>query len=308
MNDILLLSGVLVKKIWGGNYFKDVLKITNENEKYGELWSLSAIKDYDSIILNGKYKGLTLNEVYNLDKSLFAYSKVLSFPTLIKIISAYDDLSVQVHPNDEYALKNENSIGKTEGWLILSCEENSYIVYGHNAKDKEELKRKIDNNEYDTLLNKVKVKKGDFFKIPSGMIHAIGKGVTLLEIQQSSDITYRFYDYNRVDDNGNHRPLHINKALDVTTYNDDLSYENVFALNKELIWKNEYFEVRLFNIKDELILSTKNDYLMVSVIYGNVKVKDTSLSLGNSFIITSNNTVKLLSENGKIVVSKYIGK
>ena len=140
------------------------------------------------------------------------------------------------------------------------------------------------------------------------MIHAIGKGVTLLEIQQSSDITYRFYDYNRVDDNGNHRPLHINKALDVTTYNDDLSYENVFALNKELIWNNEYFEVRLFNIKDELILSTKNDYLMVSVIYGNVKVKDTSLSLGNSFIITSNNTVKLLSENGKIVVSKYRGK
>ena len=122
MNDILLLSGVLVKKIWGGNYFKDVLKITNENEKYGELWSLSAIKDYDSIILNGKYKGLTLNEVYNLDKSLFANSEVLSFPTLIKIISAYDDLSVQVHPNDEYALKNENSIGKTEGWLILSCE------------------------------------------------------------------------------------------------------------------------------------------------------------------------------------------
>ena len=108
MNDILLLSGVLVKKIWGGNYFKDVLKITNENEKYGELWSLSAIKDYESIILNGKYKGLTLNEVYNLDKSLFGNSEVFSFPTLIKIISAYDDLSVQVHPNDEYALKNEN--------------------------------------------------------------------------------------------------------------------------------------------------------------------------------------------------------
>lgn len=308
MNDVLFLSGVLVKKIWGGNYFKDVLKITNEDEKYGELWSLSAIKDYDSIILNGKYKGLTLREVYNIDKSLFTNNERLMFPTLIKIISASEDLSVQVHPNDEYALKYENGSGKTEGWLILSCENDSYIVFGHNAKSKEELKSKIDNNDYETLLNKVKVKKGDFFEIPSGMIHAIGKGVTLLEIQQSSDITYRFYDYNRVDDNGNCRPLHINKALDVTTYNDNLSYENVFDTNKELIWNNKYFEVRLFNINKELNLSTKNDYLMVSVIEGDVKVKDTKLSLGNSFIITRNNTVKLLSSNAKIVVSKYVGE
>ena len=213
---ILLLSAPLKEVIWGGNYFKDVLNVTTSDEKIGEMWSCSAHKNGQSIIKNGCFKGKTLEYVYKNHKELFDNSSLDEFPILVKLIATTDKLSVQVHPNDEYALKYENQYGKTEGWLILDENENSEIVIGHNAKNKEELIEYINNDDYDGLLRKKVVKTGEFYPIPSGTIHALGANIVLLEIQQSSDVTYRFYDYHRKDAMGNERPLHINKAVEVT--------------------------------------------------------------------------------------------
>src|SRR5690606_31738382 len=142
---------------------------------------------------------------------------VREYPLLVKILDAADDLSVQVHPNDSYAREVEGvPYGKTECWYVLSAEEGAELVLGHHAKTREELVQMMDQGEWDKLLRRIKVKAGDFIYVPSGTIHAIGKGIVILETQQSSDITYRVYDYDRRDSMGNKRELHLDRAREVT--------------------------------------------------------------------------------------------
>ena len=244
------------------------------------------------------------------------------FPILIKLIAARDKLSVQVHPSDEYALKNEGQYGKTEGWLILDKKEDSSLIIGHNAKNKEELEAftntqysQIDKFIFDKLdsisdeaSKEVKVNRGDFFPIEAGTIHAIGKNIVLLEVQQSSDVTYRFYDYHRVDKNGNERELHIKKACEVTSFVPyDYNVKNINSLKTPSLWKNKYFEVDYINVDGSTEISNEEkDYLILTVAEGEVELEGRTLKYGESAILTSNCQKALLKGKGKVIISKSL--
>ena len=303
MEKVLLLSAPLKEVIWGGNYFKDVLKVTNSDEKIGEMWSCSAHKNGQSIIKNGRFKGQTLDYVYKNHKDLFNNSTLDEFPILVKLIATSDKLSVQVHPDDKYAKENENQFGKTEGWLILDANKDSSIIVSHNAKNKEELIKYIENDDYDNLLKQVNVKKGEFYPINSGTIHALGKDIVLLEIQQSSDVTYRFYDYHRKDKDGNERPLHVKKAIEVTSFDQyDFDVKNCFTQDIDVLWDNKYFTVKYQEVNEQYILEN-DSYRIITVIDGNVCVEGNNISKGESFIVTSQAKEIELLGNAKIVIT-----
>lgn len=205
--------------LWGGTrlhkFFPDCTA-----DPAAEAWVLSCHKDGQSTVTNGPLSGKTLSEaidVFGAD-ALGENGKAFDFfPVLIKLIDAKKDLSVQVHPDDDYARKNENSYGKTEMWYVVDCEEGARLFYGFKDKiSKEEFKQRIKENTLTDALRSVDVKKGDCFFIPSGTIHAIGSGMLIAEIQQNSNCTYRVYDYGRLGADGKPRQLHIEKALDVT--------------------------------------------------------------------------------------------
>lgn len=303
MPDILFLSAPLKERIWGGNYFKDELKVTDSNKKIGEMWSCSGYCQGESYILEGIYKGLTLSQVYKNHCELFGNPKAKEFPILIKIISADDNLSVQVHPNDEYARKYENSSGKTEGWLILKHAPEASLVVGHNASSKEELVSMIESDDYDQLLKKVKVNDGEFYPIPSGTIHAIGKGIVLLEVQQSSDITYRFYDYHRKDKDGEERELHVKKAIDVTNIKPySQKIKNINDIQSGELYSNQYFNIFVKSIDEVGTIENANGYKIISVIDGEFKVDGHSIKLGDSFIVTALDKSVEVKGNGRIAI------
>ncbi|MBQ5994877.1 MAG: class I mannose-6-phosphate isomerase [Clostridia bacterium] len=206
--------------LWGGTKLKTDFGFESELDKLAEGWMLSCHKDGESIVDSGEFKGKTLSEYIGIKGKSVLGSNAEGydfFPILIKLIDAKDNLSVQVHPDNEYALRVEGEYGKTECWYILDCDEGAELIYGFKKKiDADEFKRRIADGSFLEVVNRVKVKKGDFFFIEAGTLHAIGKGILLCEIQQNSNTTYRVYDYDRVDKYGNRRPLHTEKAIDVT--------------------------------------------------------------------------------------------
>ena len=207
----LKLKPALKDYLWGGTRLKTEYKMETNLEKVAEAWVLSTHKDGAGIVLNGELEGKTLTEAvaaFGTDCLGENGKKFSYFPILIKLIDAKDDLSVQVHPDDEYALRVEGEYGKTEMWYIVDCEEGATLYYGFKEEiSKEQFRAKIADNTITDVLNKVPVKKGDVFFIPSGTIHAIGKGILIAEIQQNSNTTYRVSDYGRLGADGN--PAHF---------------------------------------------------------------------------------------------------
>lgn len=216
---ILKLKPVCLDKVWGGSKLKDIYSYDCSN-KTGEAWGISAHQQVSSTIISEPYQGMTLRQLYLQERQLFGHYPKPEFPILIKVIDAMDDLSIQVHPDDDYAKEHENAYGKTECWYILDADPNTDIIIGHKAKDRASFIKAMETQQLETILNKFPVKKGDLFNIYAGTVHAICKGTLLLEIQQSSDVTYRLYDYNRLD-KGKLRDLHIDQALDVIRFPDN---------------------------------------------------------------------------------------
>ncbi|WP_432666453.1 mannose-6-phosphate isomerase, class I [Wukongibacter baidiensis] len=203
------------KKIWGGRDL-GLIKENLPEGRIGESWEVACHPKGTSIISNGEFRGMGLDQLIKLkgEELIGTHIQKDSFPLLIKLINAKDKLSVQVHPNDEYGKKTEGEMGKTEVWYVMEAKEGANLIVGtKNISQKEEFQDAIENGGLDQYLNKVPVKKGDVIFIKSGLIHAIGEGVLIAEIQQNSDTTYRVYDYNRG------RDIHINKALDVVDLN-----------------------------------------------------------------------------------------
>lgn len=271
-------------------------------ENTGECWAISAHANGDGIIAGGTYAGIPLSALYREHRELFGNSEEEVFPLLVKIIDAKEDLSIQVHPDDTYAEKNENgSLGKTECWYILDCDEDATIVIGHNAKDKQELRDMIGENRWEELITVRKVKKGDFFQIEPGTVHAIKAGTLILETQQSSDITYRLYDYGRLQ-NGKPRELHIEKSMDVIVcpHEDRLSDNQATMIGDagvRTMVSCPFYTVKHICLKGEAELSMDGDYQLFSVIEGNGKIDGTQIKKGNHFILPAGyGTFKITGE------------
>ena len=299
--ELIFLKPAFHEKIWGGTALQKWFPKERLGNDTGESWVISAHTNGLSIIKNGPFKNHTLKELYEKQPILFRNPTHKTFPLLVKIIDANDNLSVQVHPDDIYALKNENELGKTECWYILDAKKDSKLIFGHTAKTKEEFKKQIENENWNDLLLEVPVKKGDFFYIPSGTVHAIGKGISILEVQQSSDTTYRLYDYDRIDEKGNKRELHIEKSIDVTTipyepqslFFEETEFENAFITK---LISNSFFTVKKMRITGNYQYKREANYILAVVISGKGKADGEELIPGTSFIIPA--TVDNVEFNG----------
>ena len=206
----LLLKPVFKSYLWGGDRLQKEFGFHSGDPITAEAWMLACHKDGSSVVANGALAGQMLPDV--LQK--WGYEEL---PILIKLIDAKQKLSVQVHPDQEYALLHEGDNGKTEMWYVVDCAEGAELIYGFQKRiSREEFKKRIEDNTLDEVVNRVPVQRGDVFFIEAGTLHAIGEGVLIAEIQQSSNVTYRVSDYGRLDANGKPRALHVEKALDVT--------------------------------------------------------------------------------------------
>jgi mannose-6-phosphate isomerase len=310
----IFLKPVFHERIWGGTKLQTLFGYAIPNELTGEAWVISAHKNGPSTIINGPLQGQSLAQAWLEHPSLFGKETTDGdFPLLVKILDANDNLSVQVHPDDEYARKVENEpYGKTECWYVLDCEQDSEIVFGHRAATQEDFKRRVDAGEWDDLLISVPVNKGDFFYVPSGTIHAIGKGIVILEIQQSSDITYRVYDYDRKDAAGNERELHIQPAIAVTNYPHfseapKKMEETIDDLVSTQLIKEQYFTAYHWKLAGKVATPLQADYLLVSIVNGTgeITVNDRSFPLkkGDNFMLPATITSYEIEGNLEMVVS-----
>lgn len=260
---------IIKERIWGGNKLSKILnKNVPENITAGESWEVSTVKDNESVVANGFLAGNNLQELVEVYMTDLVGEKVYEkyreqFPLLIKFIDAADVLSLQVHPNDELAKERHNSNGKTEMWYIIEAEPDAFIISGFNKDvSKEEYLHHLQNNTLETITTKVVTNANDVFYIPAGRIHAIGKGILLAEIQQTSDITYRIYDWNRVDKNGNPRELHTDLALDAidfsSTKDPKTTYQSVVNKPTQLI-HCPYFTTNLLHLTHPI----EREYLLI---------------------------------------------
>jgi len=236
MNELypIKFKSVLKDRIWGGNKLKSLFGKEGKCTTCGESWELSAVQGDISVVSNGFLKGNNLEEVIEVYMGDIVGDSVyerfgIEFPLLIKFIDAADDLSIQVHPDDELAKKRHNSFGKTEMWVVIQAEKGAKLISGFSKKvSKEEYLKNLEEKTLKNILNSEEVKSGDVFFIPAGRVHAIGSGILLAEIQQTSDITYRIYDWDRTDASGKGRELHTELALDSIDYNYYPQYKTVY--------------------------------------------------------------------------------
>jgi len=274
--------------IWGGRNLEKLGKALPEG-KIAEAWEVSSHPDGISIISNGIFQGLSLKELIEkcpqdvMGLDIWKHHKTY-FPLLFKLIDANDKLSVQVHPDDEYARINENNVfGKHEAWYIIDAKPNAKIVYGLiSGINKDIFSRSVCENKIESCLNYINVFPGDTIDVQSGIVHAIGKGIVLAEIQQNSNLTYRVYDYNRLDEKGNSRTLHIEKALEVINFNTNCNMAKVKGLDlpidsgstKTYKLSNRYFSLELLNISEKFEENAKgNKFYIYFFIEGEALIK-----------------------------------
>lgn len=253
----LKFTPIIKDKIWGGSKLKNLLNKPTSSEQAGESWEISGVQGDISVVANGFLKGNNLEELIEIYMGDLVGQKVyekfgMEFPLLIKFIDATDDLSIQVHPDDKVAKERHNSFGKTEMWYIMQADENSKLIVGFKDDTSKEIyTQKLEENKLDDILNYESVKEGDVFFLPAGRIHAICSGNLLAEIQQTSDITYRIYDYNRKNKDGNTRELHTDLAIDVINYKAENNYKTAYQpeTNKVVnIEKCQYFTTNFLDL------------------------------------------------------------
>lgn len=293
----IFFKPVLQEKIWGGNKLHTQFGLSLPNHKIGEDWAISAHPNGMSVVQSPEHlAGTTLADLYKEYPEIFNNQQLPTFPLLIKILDAADDLSIQVHPDDSYALQHEGELGKNECWYVISAEPNSKIIYGHTAQTKKEFTERIQHQQWSELLIEIPVKAGDFFNVPSGTIHAIGKGVVILETQQSSDTTYRVYDYNRKDPQGETRPLHIQQTIEVSSIPHEVAAvtPTVTTLPSATITHyltNHYFSVWKWSVAETLHQELDHHYYLATVISGEgtliVNEQSYPLKKADAFILPS---------------------
>lgn len=311
--------------IWGGTNLRDKLnkKLPSELNRCAESWEISSIEDNVSVVTNGFLAGNNLQELIEVYMGDLVGDKVFDkfgdeFPLLIKLIDATDTLSIQVHPDNEVAKERHHAYGKTEMWYIIDSEPNSQIIVGFNKSiTKDEYQDHLHKSTLKEILNTEKAEKDDIFFIPAGRVHAIGKGIMLAEIQQASDITYRIYDWDRVDKNGNSRELHTDLALDVIDFKryDHYKSSKKILPNKDAeLVKSDFFTVnRLsFNKSIERDYNLIDSFVVMLCIEGNCSINYgnglyESISKGETVLIPADlKNITLETNNSTLILEVFI--
>ncbi|RRD38737.1 class I mannose-6-phosphate isomerase [Leptotrichia sp. OH3620_COT-345] len=296
----LKFKKVFIEKVWGGREFEEKLNMTlPENKKIGESWEISAHPNGMSIVENGFLAGKTLQEVYDKYKEKLVGEKVYNeygntFPLLIKYLDVNDRLSIQVHPDDETAMKNHNELGKSESWYIMEASNDATLIMGMKSGiTKEEFLKKAENNDFEGIFEEKTVKKGDFIDIIPGTVHASLKGSVLFaEIQENSDVTYRIYDFDRIDSKGVKRELHIQQSAEVIDFNKKVEIVNTDfqkgETRKNLIRK-KYYSIDKIKINDEFEDISNESMIIYSILdgTGTVYAKNFSMEVkkGESLLV-----------------------
>ncbi|MBQ4095530.1 MAG: class I mannose-6-phosphate isomerase [Oscillospiraceae bacterium] len=303
--------------IWGGTKLRDDFGKDCDLDKVAESWELSCHKDGNSVVVGGEFDGLTLAEYIEKNgRQVLGTNcdKFENFPILIKLIDAKDNLSVQVHPSNEYALRVEGEYGKTEMWYIVDCDEGASLLYGFkNEISKEEFAQRIADNTLLEVTNSVPVRKGDVFFIEAGTLHAIGKGILIAEIQQNSNTTYRIYDYGRVGNDGKPRELHVEKAKDVTVLGPAKQYpetetESFNGYSKKLMSSCDYFTTYVLDVESKAELKADDkSFNSILVLEGEGKLvcdKELSFKKGDSIFVPANAGDYTIEGNCKAILTK----
>ncbi len=268
MKELLIFEPTVKNYIWGNEY-----------------WTVSAHPHGDDVVKSGTYKGEHLSKLWDEHRELFGNLPGDKFPLLVKKIDSRDDLSIQVHPDNEYARVNEDgSFGKTECWYVIDAKPEGTIIVGHKAQTRDELKDMIYNGRWTELLNEFPVKKGDFFQIIPGTVHAIKNHTVIMEIQQNSDITYRLYDYDRVQPDGKHRPLHLEKSIDVIMVPHKDADRNTEGHPERLV-SCDYYTVDKYVIEESREFDQKRPFEIVSVVEGSGDIDGTEIKEWDSLIV-----------------------
>lgn len=275
---------IFKEKIWGGNKIMSMLhKGDATMHNIGESWEVSSVENDVSIVENGLLANKSINELIEQYQEQFLGNTVLKkfgnqFPLLIKILDANEDLSIQVHPNDEIAKKNHNSFGKTEMWYVIQADEGARLNVGFNHSiTKDEYLECLNTNKLNTILNFESVNEGDVYYLPSGRVHYIGKGCLIAEIQQTSDITYRIYDFDRVDDKGNKRELHTDLALQCIDFSAEDDYKIHYKLTQNessVLVHSQYFKTNILLIQETINknYSNKDSFVILIILAGKVEL------------------------------------
>ncbi len=292
--EILFLEPVCTQNIWGGSRLRDEFHYLGAGDHTGECWGVSAHPNGDGAIKNGRFAGCRLSVVWETHPEYFGNYAGDRLPLMVKIIDAKEDLSIQVHPDDAYADVHENgSFGKTECWYVLDCNKDASLVIGHHAKTREELASMIESGAWKELIREVPIKKGDFIQIDPGTVHAIKGGSLILETQQNSDVTYRLYDYDRLQ-NGKPRELHLQKSMDVITVpakdaaDSVVSVEGLAKNQLNELYSCAYYKIFKMDVDGAFELHEMEKdwpFLLVSVLEGSGMADGYPLKKGDHFIV-----------------------
>lgn len=315
--EILKLNPVFKDYIWGGTRLRDDFGLKTDINPVAEGWMLACHRDGMNTIDGGEYDGKTLESVIKEGgKSKIAGTnseKFPYFPVLIKLIDAKDNLSVQVHPDNEYAARVEHEFGKTEMWYVLDAAPGATLIYGFKNKiGKEEFKQAIESNTLLDVLNVVEVKKGDMFFIEAGTVHAIGKGALIAEIQQNSNSTYRVYDYGRLGKDGKPRELHIQKAIDVSK-TEPAKYgtkpfgkkEEISGGTRQMLTECPLFSVYNYELCGKIELNANEEsFNHILVVDGSGKIGGREFKKGDSFFVPANYGNYEIDGNGEFILTK----
>lgn len=307
--DILFLEPVCTHNIWGGTKLREEFGYQEAGDDIGECWGVSAHPHGDGTVKYGTFAGMKLSEVWEKHPEVFGNLASDRFPLLTKVIDAREDLSIQVHPDDTYAGVHENgSFGKTECWYILDAPEDGALVVGHGAKDRAELSSMIHEGRWKEFIREIPVKKGDFIQIDPGTVHAIKGGILLLETQQNSDITYRVYDYDRLQ-NGKPRELHVEKSIDVITVPAKPvadSVKSALGLPKNQLnelYRCQYYDIFKLDVEGTMTFAQKFPFLIMSVIDGDGIIDSQPVKKGDHFILPCGYGEAALQGNMSIIAS-----
>lgn len=322
INQLIKFEPILKDKIWGGEKLASLLNKQSKRKDIGESWEISDVEGDTSMVINGHLKGKNLKELISEFKSDLVGEKIYThfgekFPLLIKFIDAKEALSIQLHPNDTLAKERHNSFGKTEMWYVMQSDKNANLIVGFQKEvSSEDYVKHLDSKSLLDILNVDEVQKGDVYFIPTGRVHAIGAGVLLAEIQQTSDITYRIYDWDRPNPDGTFRDLHSEEAIDAIDYSAKDSYKTVYSKKENAsseIVSCQYFTTNVLPIKGEVSINhqEKDSFVIYMCVEGNVTFQyenqTEKLKTGETILVPACiKKIKIIADEASELLEVYI--